>query len=145
MTVAEVLRQKGTEVTTIEPSRPVSDALTMLDSHNVGALVVSPDGRVVVGIVSERDVVRHLSRSGVAILDAAVSSIATTAGRTCTPNDSMDDIMAVMTDGRFRHVPVVVHGELAGLISIGDVVKRRLAELERANNQLESFIRGVPQ
>ena len=145
MTVAAILQEKGTAVTTIEPGRTVAEALSVLDTHALGALVLSTDGRTVAGIVSERDVVRHLHRAGVGVLEAPVASIATAEVQTCRPDDSVDEIMALMTAGRFRHVPVVVEGELAGLVSIGDVVKRRLAELEIANNQLESYISGVPR
>ena len=117
----------------------------MLDQHNLGALVVSPDGSSVAGIVSERDIVRQLARRGTESLEEPISSIATSTVQTCTPQDSIDEIMATMTMGRFRHIPVIADGRLAGLISIGDVVKHRVAELELANSQLESYVAGVPR
>ena len=145
MDAGSVLKDKGADVVTIEPGRSVNDALAMLDSHNVGALVVSSDGTAVVGIVSERDIVRRLARHGPGALEEPIGSIATTDVKTCGPGDTIDDIMATMTVGRFRHIPVISGGRLAGLISIGDVVKHRVAELELANNQLETYITGVPR
>lgn len=145
MDVASVLRSKGSNVVTIDPDRTVTEALSMLELHNLGALVVSRDGTSIAGIVSERDIVRRLARAGTSSLQESISSVATTTVHTCAPEDSIDQIMAVMTDGRFRHIPVVAAGQLTGLISIGDVVKHRVAELELANNQLESYITGVPR
>lgn len=145
MDVASVLRKKGSSVVTIEPRRTVSEALSMLDQHNLGALVVSDDQSTVAGIVSERDIVRQLARRGTRSLYEPISSIATSSVQTCAPEDSIDEIMATMTAGRFRHIPVVIDGRLAGLISIGDVVKHRVAELELANSQLESYVAGVPR
>lgn len=145
MDVRSVLRKKGSEVFTIEPDRTVTEALEMLDLHNLGALVVSSDGTSVEAIVSERDIVRQLARTGTQSLEEPISSIATTIVQTCTPQDSIDEIMATMTSGRFRHIPVVTDGRLAGLISIGDVVEHRVAELELAKSQLESYVQGVPR
>lgn len=144
MDVAALLQSKGNDVVTVAPDRLVGEAVTLMETHNVGALVVSADGGSIDGILSERDVVRHLSRRGAELLEQMVSSIATAEVSTCEPGDSVDQLMATMTTGRFRHIPVVVDGQLAGLVSIGDVVKNRVAELELANNQLETYITGVP-
>jgi len=142
MDVADLLRSKGQGVTTIRPDETIRVALDVLAEKGFGALVVSTEGETVDGILSERDIVRHLSRSGASLLDASVSSIATTEVSTCVPTDSVDELMAQMTSGRFRHVPVISNGRLAGVVSIGDVVKSRVAELEDSNQQLNSYITG---
>ena len=122
MRIADVLRNKGASVATITPETSVSGLLTELSVHNIGAMVVvSPDG--LVGIVSERDVVRKLHELGAEILRRPVSEIMTTMVATCTPTDSVDSLSALMTTNRVRHVPVMDNGRLAGIVSIGDVVK----------------------
>jgi CBS domain-containing protein len=139
MRIADVLRNKGASVATITPETSVSGLLTELTVHNIGALVVvSPDG--LVGIVSERDVVRKLHELGADLLRRPVSEIMTTLVATCTPNDSVDSLSALMTEKRVRHVPVVVDGRLAGIVSIGDVVKTRMEELEAQQEQLQAYI-----
>jgi CBS domain-containing protein len=139
MRIADVLRNKGTSVATITPETSVAGLLTELTVHNIGAMVVvSPDG--LVGIVSERDVVRKLHEIGPDILRRPVSEIMTTLVATCTPNDSVDSLSALMTEKRVRHIPVVVDGRLAGIVSIGDVVKTRLEELEATQEQLQAYI-----
>jgi CBS domain-containing protein len=130
MLIASVLRTKGTFVVMVEPDRTVADLLDVLERHNVGAVVVSPDGLAIDGVVSERDVVRHMSREGSQLLERPVSAIMTRKVRTCTSSDSVEDVMRVMTRERIRHVPVVDHGTLVGIVSIGDVVKNRVDELE---------------
>lgn len=139
MRIADVLRNKGASVATITPETSVAGLLTELTVHNIGAMVVvSPDG--LVGIVSERDVVRKLHELGSDILRTPVSEIMTTMVVTCTPDDSIDHLNAVMTENRVRHVPVVVNGRLAGIVSIGDVVKTRMEELEAQQEQLQAYI-----
>jgi CBS domain-containing protein len=139
MRIADVLRNKGASVATITPETSVAGLLTELTVHNIGAMVVvSPDG--LVGIVSERDVVRKLHEMGGAILMRPVSEIMTTTVATCAPTDSLDSISALMTNNRVRHVPVMVNGRLAGIVSIGDVVKTRLEELEAQQEQLQAYI-----
>ena len=141
MRISDVIRGKGDTVVTITPAVNVRDLLARLDEHNVGALVVSEDGgSTVAGIVSERDVVRHLARTGVGLLDRPVSTIMTSTVRTAVPEDHVDDLMRLMTEHRIRHVPVVVDGRLAGIVSIGDVVKHRLGELESERDQLSAYI-----
>jgi len=142
MRVTEVLRRKGRSVITIAPDRSVRELLGLLAEHRIGALVVSDDGVRVDGIVSERDVVRRLQADGDAILDGAVSAIMTVEVRTCGPADQVDELMAVMTEGRFRHLPVLVDGRLAGIVSIGDVVKHRIAEVQDERDQLTAYITG---
>ncbi len=139
MRIADVLRNKGASVATITPETSVSGLLTELTVHNIGAMVVvSPDG--LVGIVSERDVVRKLHELGGDILGHPVSEIMTTLVVTCSPTDSVDSLSALMTENRVRHVPVVVDGRLAGIVSIGDVVKTRMEELEAQQEQLQAYI-----
>jgi CBS domain-containing protein len=139
MRIADVLRNKGASVATITPETSVSGLLTELTVHNIGAMVVvSPDG--LVGIVSERDVVRALQKQGADLLTRPVSEIMTTLVATCTPTDSVDSLSALMTTNRVRHVPVMENGRLAGIVSIGDVVKTRMEELEAQQQQLEAYI-----
>jgi CBS domain-containing protein len=139
MRIADVLRNKGASVATITPETSVAGLLTELTVHNIGAMVVvSPDG--LVGIVSERDVVRKLHELGAEILLHPVSEIMTTVVATCTPDDSVNSLSALMTEKRVRHVPVVVGGRLAGIVSIGDVVKTRMEELEAEQQQLQAYI-----
>jgi CBS domain-containing protein len=140
MRVNEVLRRKGGEVITIAPDRTVRDLLNLLAEHGIGALVVSADGSAVDGIVSERDVVRRLHSDGVAVLDAAVATIMTTDVHACDPADTVDELMAVMTEQRIRHLPVIVDGRLTGIVSIGDVVKHRMAEVQAERDQLTAYI-----
>lgn len=141
MLADQILDEKGREVATIAPDDTVSSALAMLAQHNVGALVVSTDGATVEGILSERDVVRRLAADGAAAMDLAVrdlmkAEVATVDGRADT-----ERIMNVMTEGRFRHMPVVEDGRLQGIISIGDVVKVRIGELATEREQLVDYIR----
>ncbi|WNG85811.1 CBS domain-containing protein [Mycobacterium sp. ITM-2016-00317] len=139
MRISDVLRNKGAAVATITPETSVAGLLTELTVHNIGAMVVvSPDG--LLGIVSERDVVRKLHDVGADLLHRPVSEIMTTLVATCTPEDSVDSLSALMTNNRVRHVPVVVDGRLAGIVSIGDVVKTRMEELERDHEHLQAYI-----
>jgi CBS domain-containing protein len=127
-------------VATIAPGATVSEALVRLKEHNVGALVVSADRRTVAGILSERDVVRHLADEGAKLLDQPVSAVMTKNVHTCRPDDSIAELMSRMTDRRIRHLPVVVHGRLTGIVSIGDVVKDRVEEVEREAQALRAYI-----
>jgi CBS domain-containing protein len=136
MKVADVLRAKGAAVQTASPDTSVVVALHRLKSEGIGALVVSRDGAEIEGILSERDVVRALTDRGARLLDASVGEIMTKHVTTCTPDDHLTAVMAEMTRRRVRHLPVVADGKLAGMISIGDVVKSRLEELELEANVL---------
>ncbi|MGI8694974.1 MAG: CBS domain-containing protein [Geodermatophilaceae bacterium] len=142
MRIQDVLRHKGSAVATVPPETSVLELLAALSQHGVGALVVSADGRQVDGIVSERDVVRRLHDSGADLLTRPVSSIMTESVHTCAPEDLIDDLMRAMTERRIRHIPVVVDGTLRGIVSIGDIVKFRIDELETERRQLENYING---
>lgn len=139
MRIADVLRTKGSAVATIDPDAPVSELLRALAEHNVGAIVVVGAGGVD-GIVSERDVVRRLHESGADLLSSPVSAIMTTDVFTCSPTDTVDSLTVVMTERRFRHVPVLSDGQLVGIVSIGDVVKSRIGQLEQSQDQLQAYI-----
>jgi CBS domain-containing protein len=139
--INDVLRGKGNQVVTISPEATVTELLALLAEHNVGALVVSADGSTVAGIVSERDVVRLLNRTPEAG-EVRVSAIMTEQVHTCGPDDLVDNLMRLMTDRRIRHVPVVTDGVLSGIVSIGDVVKTRIGELEFEREQLSNYISG---
>jgi len=142
MRITDVLRHKGDRVVTIAPDELVSTLLDLLAEHGVGALVVSSDGSTVEGIVSERDVVRNLQRDGAGILQVAVREIMTAEVRTVGPDYHIDDLMRTMTEHRIRHVPVLVDDRLVGIVSIGDVVKNRIDELQTERDQLTAYITG---
>jgi CBS domain-containing protein len=139
MLIADILRRKGSNVVTISSDAPVSEMVASLAEHKIGALVVVDDDRTV-GIVSERDVVRRLHRVGAQVLELPVSELMTTDVISCEPTDSVDQIGAAMTEKRIRHLPVLEKGELAGIVTIGDVVAARIADLEQTRGQLESYI-----
>ncbi|MFD1146296.1 CBS domain-containing protein [Saccharothrix hoggarensis] len=139
MRIADVLRNKGSAVATVESRASVADLVAALAEHNVGAMVViGPEG--IAGIVSERDVVRKLHDRGGALLDAPVSEIMTSEVFTCTPRDSVDSLTVLMTEQRIRHVPVVDDDRLVGIVSIGDVVKSRINQLQEDHDQLTAYI-----
>jgi CBS domain-containing protein len=139
MRIADILRDKGSSVVTVTPTTTVTGLLTELALHNIGAMVVlGPDG--VVGIVSERDVVRQLHEQGPDLLRRRVGDIMSTAVLTCSLDDHIDDLAALMTTNRIRHIPVVDAGRLIGIVSIGDVVKSRMEELQCEQAQLQAYI-----
>ncbi len=140
MRIQDVIQHKDSQaVVTIAPDASVRELVALLAEHNVGALVVSDDGEHVAGIVSERDVVRRLHRDP-GVLEAAVRDIMTSDVRTCAAQDELTDLMQTMTQHRIRHVPVVAGDRLTGIISIGDVVKNRIRELEFERDQLDSYV-----
>ena len=140
MRIGDVLSAKSSrEVVTIGPDAGVRELLALLAEHNVGALIVSSDGESLDGIVSERDVVRHLHADGT-VVDNTVGAIMTAVVETCDEDTHLDQLMKIMTDRRIRHVPVVTDGKLAGIISIGDVVKHRIDQLEFERDQLDSYV-----
>lgn len=142
MRVSDVLNSKGSgEVYTVRPDATVGELLDKLAELNVGALVVSDDGQQLIGIVSERDVVRKI-RDFAATNEATVESIMTTNVRVCAPGDSFAELMGVMTDHRVRHVPVLEDGVLVGVLSIGDAVKYRMDQLEFERDQLSNYVAG---
>ena len=142
MRISDLLRRKGSLVVTVRPEQSVTELLTLLAEHKVGALVVSADGIAVDGIVSERDVVRRLHEYGPALLQAPVQDIMTAQVHTCPPDTALEELMRVMTTGRFRHVPVIEANRLVGIVSIGDVVKHRIDELQSERDQLTAYITG---
>jgi len=140
MTVRQVLSAKGAQVVTISPNATLSEAAALLAEKRIGAIVVSEDGRAVAGILSERDIIRALAQSGADSLGAPVSQFMTRDVVSCGMHADVDHLMRLMTDGKFRHVPVVEDGALAGIISIGDVVNRRLADIEAEQQALKDYI-----
>lgn len=139
MRIADILRGKGQEVATIGRTATVSALVATLGEHNIGAAVVAEQGRVV-GIVSERDVVRRLRDRGSNLLASAVEDIMTADVFTCSPDDTVDQLAELMTQRRIRHVPVLDGDRLVGIVSIGDVVKSRISQLVTDREQLESYI-----
>lgn len=144
MIVQQILGSKPTSgVITIPPEATVAAAAQLLSDKRIGAVVVSADGQVPAGILSERDIVRELGRRGAAVLEEKVSGLMTSKLITCAPSDTSVDVITKMTDGRFRHMPVMAHGVMIGLISIGDLVKARLNELAMERDALEGMIMGT--
>ena len=143
MNVQSILGGKGTDVATIEQTATLAVAVRTLCDRKIGALVVSGDGRAIEGIISERDIVRAMASGGGGALDASVGSVMSTDVVTCAAGDGVDQLMSLMTARRIRHLPVVDdQGRLTGIISIGDVVKARLTELEDENQKLAQYISG---
>jgi len=143
MLIADVLRAKGTQVITIPPDTKVRQLLAVLAEHGIGAVVVSHDGTAVDGIASERDIVRALARRGAAVMSEPVTAIYTAEVHTVTPQTSIEEVMRMMTERRVRHAPVVVGGSLQGIVSIGDIVKIRIGELETERTALADYITGT--
>ncbi len=140
MRIADVLQSKSLkDVVTIRPDAGVRELLATLSEHNIGAVVVSADGSGLDGIVSERDVVRTLHKDGT-VINNVVSSIMTTSVRTCSPEDELDEVLQVMTEGRFRHIPAATDGQVVGIVSIGDLVKHKIDQLEFERDQLDSYV-----
>jgi CBS domain-containing protein len=142
MRISGLLREKGDFVATVLPGTTVREVLAGLAEHGVGALVVTGDGQHIDGIVSERDIVRALHHRGTPVLDEEVTAVMTAEVATCAPDAEVDSLMAVMTERRIRHVPVVADGALIGIVSIGDVVKHRVHELEHENSALVEYIQS---
>lgn len=143
MLVSQILKSKSDDgVVTMPPGTAISRVAEVLSARRFGAVVISVDGKKMDGIVSERDIVREIGRRGGACLNEPVDTIMTAKVVSCARSDSANDVLQKMTDGRFRHIPVLEAGELIGLISIGDVVKARLSELKVENDALEGMIKG---
>ncbi len=140
MNVAAMLKAKGRAVVTAEPETLLIEIVRMLREHRVGSIVLVDVKGAIAGIVSERDVVRNIASHGASVLEQSVSNFMTKNVVTCGECDTLADLMAQMTAHRFRHVPVVDHGELVGIISIGDVVKMRIAEAEMETNAMREYI-----
>ena len=143
MLVQQILKSKGDDVVvTVAPGTPVQKVAELLSTRRIGAVIVSADGKLAMGIVSERDIVRELGRRGAACLGDPVESLMTAKIVSCTRSEGTDAVLGRMTDGRFRHMPVIEDGQMVGLISIGDVVKARLMELAAEKDALEGMIKG---
>ena len=140
MNVETILKAKGRAVVTIVPEASISDAVELLRRKGIGAVVVSDDGARVAGILSERDIVHALAEQGARTLELSVSALMTQHVYSCKPDDTVADLMAEMTTRRIRHLPVVENGRLSGIVSIGDVVKNRLDEVESEASSLRQFI-----
>lgn len=142
-TVQTIINRKGAEVVTITPAATLGKAAALLATHNIGAVVVSNDGETVEGILSERDIVRRFaSDEGVATSSVSVSATMTSDVHVAAPDTSIDDLMETMTTHRVRHVPVVDDRKLVGIVSIGDVVKNRMDELETQAKSLKEYVTG---
>ena len=143
MTVRRILQHKGdTGIVTVAPGSPVAEAASILAERRIGTVIVSPDGKRAAGILSERDIVRGVAREGAAVLDRPVDDLMTRRLETCPLDERADRVLARMTEGRFRHMPVVEDGEMIALISLGDVVKMRLDEVRAERDALEDMVMG---
>ena len=140
--VSDIVERKGRTVATVPPQATVGEAAALLAEHGIGALVVSSDGRDVAGLLSERDIVRRLADMGASILDTKVAEVMTSDVVTCTWESTTDELAALMTERRFRHVPVVDEGVLVAIVSIGDIVKSRMDDLAFEADQLQSYVTG---
>ena len=143
MRISDLLRVKGAQVVTVPPDTTVRRLVAVLTEHRIGAVVVSGDGASVDGIVSERDIVRALALRGTAVMSEPVTAIYTADVHTVTPETELDDVARMMTEHRVRHAPVTVDGRLRGIVSIGDVVKSRIGELETERAALTDYITGT--
>lgn len=140
MKIADIVRTKGDHVVTISSGQTVQELLALLAEHRIGAVVVSDDGVRITGIVSERDVVRHLHTSGAEVLEGPVAAIMTAEVFTCSHDDRIEDLESTMTERRIRHVPIVEDDRLRAIVSIGDVVKSRILILQSERDQLVGYI-----
>lgn len=140
MNVKAILEGKGRSVETIGPNDSLADAVRSLAGHKIGALVVTNGDRKIVGILSERDVVRLVAKHGAAALEQTVRDAMTAKVKICNENHTVNQVMEIMTAGRFRHLPVEKNGQLDGIISIGDVVKKRIEEIEREADEIKQYI-----
>lgn len=138
------MKHKGSGVVTVRPDATVAELVDLLTENRIGAVVVSDDGSAVDGIVSERDIVIHLRSVGASVLDAPVSSIMTVEVHTCGLDDNLENLAAMMTERRIRHIPVVADGGLQAIVSIGDVVKSRIDSLQSERDQLRDYIQQAP-
>lgn len=139
MKINDILNNKGTEVVTVSPDATVRDLVGLLSKHNIGALIVSRDGSSLDGIVSERDIVRHLYIDGL-IADRPVSSIMSTEVKTCDLSSTVEQVRDSMTNSRIRHLPVIDGGSLVGIVSIGDIVKSTIGQLEFERDQMSNYM-----
>lgn len=142
MTVRQILDEKGRDVVTVSPTMTTEDAARHLAEHRIGAVIVTAVSGKIAGILSERDIVRAMAAKGAAALSAPISSIMTAKVVTCSEEHTVNQVMELMTNGRFRHLPVEKGGKLIGIISIGDVVRRRIEDVEREAEEIKAYIAG---
>jgi CBS domain-containing protein len=142
MHISDVLSTKGADVATVPPETGLPELLQVLATRGIGAVLVTDTGGGVIGIVSERDIVRRLHAQGSALLQATVADLMTPDVQSCTRSDTIDAVLEVMTNGRFRHIPVCEGDRLVGIVSIGDLVKHRIGELQVERDHLEAYISG---
>lgn len=140
MQVSAILNEKGREVVTADPDTPIAEIVVTLKDRGIGAVIVAGEGDIPAGILSERDIVRAMPKHGAKLMTMRASDLMTREVVTCTLEHTIDEVMKIMTEGRFRHLPVIEGGKLVGVISIGDAVKRRLGELEAEAGALRSYI-----
>lgn len=140
MTVKAILDAKGRDVTTVSPDITLGEAARLLGEKRIGAVVVTADGQKIAGILSERDIVRQIGANGAGALEESVSSAMTAKVRTCQDGHTVNQVMEIMTQSRFRHLPVERDGKLAGIVSIGDVVKQRIEDVEREADEIRQYI-----
>jgi len=140
MTVKAILEAKGHDVVTLGPNEKLSEAIRLLAERRIGALVVTNGDRKIVGILSERDIVRTIGKEGASALDFIVRDVMTPKVNICNEHHTVNEVMEIMTRGRFRHLPVEKNGQLDGIISIGDVVKKRIEDVEREAEDIRSYI-----
>lgn len=140
MKVEDILVHKGNDVISVDKSATLGEAAQILEAHNIGAVLVTGKGKAPEGILSERDIVRQVARAGPDALSRAVGACMTSDVRSCASGDSIDDIMGLMTNHRIRHMPVVDQGTVIGMISIGDVVKRKINHAEQEAEALKAYI-----
>jgi CBS domain-containing protein len=143
MTVAAILRHKGHDVVSVLPTATIGEVVQVLATRRIGAVIVADDGAYPLGIVTERDIVNSLAANGVRTIEMSAGQLMTRTIRTATPGTTVSEAMTMMTAGRFRHLPVVDHGELVGIISIGDVVKARIMQQEHEVDSLKAYVSGV--
>lgn len=140
MNVAQLLGDKGHDVVSVQPHRTLAEAVKILSERRIGAVVVTGADGALVGVLSERDIIRAMAEGGAAALDGPVSRAMTAKVVTCRLQTSLDELMEIMTSGRFRHVPIIENDRIAGIVSIGDVVKQRVAEIEAESRAMRDYI-----
>lgn len=140
MSVRSILAEKGRDVMTLEASSTVAEAVKLLARHRIGALIVAAPNGTIRGIVSERDIIRHIAEDGVTVLAEPVERVMTANVKVCSENHTVHEVMEIMTRGRFRHLPVERDGKLVGVVSIGDVVKRKIEDAERETEAIKTYI-----
>jgi CBS domain-containing protein len=143
MTVAAILKHKGYDVASVRPTATINEVARLLSGRRIGGVVVQDAAEQLVGILTERDIVHAIARHGAASLEMSAEQLMTRSVKTATPRTTVDEAMGMMTTGRFRHLPVMEHGVLSGIISIGDVVKARIMQQEHEVDSLKAYVAGA--